>query len=342
MKIWFDILTPKQLLFFEPMVKKLKKKHDVLCTSRNYREVSHLAKIRRFGLVFVGKHGGVEKYDKLTTSVSRISKLAKIIRNFSPDITISSVSPEASRISFGLGIKHVTFTDSPHAEAVMRLTLPFVQKLLIPWIIPKNQFTKYGIMPKDIIHYKAIDAALIAERKIQENYEIPFNTKKKTIMIRLEEEQAAYSKKKRKVISIIRAIVNNFKKENIVVLARYPEQILTIKKLFRDKVVVLEMSYDGKLLLQNSDVFIGSGGTMTAEAAFLGIPTISYNAVPNLIEDYLVKKKLVRRETHSKKIVKLINRLLKSSSDNKRLRKRILNEMKDPYKTLLQVIRTIR
>lgn len=342
MKIWFDILTPKQLLFFEPMVKKLKKKHNVLCTSRNYREVSHLAKIRRFSLVFVGKHGGFEKYDKLTASVNRISKLTKIIRNFSPDIIISSVSPEAARISFGLGIKHITFTDSPHAEAVMRLTLPFVQKLLIPWIIPKNQFAKYGIMPKDIIHYKAIDASLIAGRKIQKNYKIPFNTKKKTVMIRLEEEQAAYSKKKRKVISIIRAIVNNFKKENIVVLARYPEQILTIKNLFGGNVIVLKMSYDGKLLLQNSDVFIGSGGTMTAEAAFLGIPTISYNAVPNFIEDYLVKKKLVRIETNSKKIVELINHLLKSSSDNKRLRKRILSEMEDPYKTLLQVIRNIR
>nr|AIF21721.1 hypothetical protein [uncultured marine thaumarchaeote SAT1000_06_A02] len=40
---------------------------------------------------------------------------------------------------------------------------------------------------------------------------------------------------------------------------------------------------------------------MTAESALLGIPTISYDAVPNIIEDYLVRKKLVMREINPKK-----------------------------------------
>ena len=50
------------------------------------------------------------------------------------------------------------------------------------------------------------------------------------------------------------------------------------------------MSFDGKHLLNNTDVFIGSGGTMTAESALMGIPTISYNAVPNIIEEFLSEK----------------------------------------------------
>ena len=37
---------------------------------------------------------------------------------------------------------------------------------------------------------------------------------------------------------------------------------------------------------------------MTAESALIGIPTISYNAVPNLIENFLVKKSLIKRETN--------------------------------------------
>ena len=45
---------------------------------------------------------------------------------------------------------------------------------------------------------------------------------------------------------------------------------------------------------------------MTAESALLGIPTISYNAVPNIIEAYLVKKKLVRREINPKRVVNSI------------------------------------
>ena len=56
------------------------------------------------------------------------------------------------------------------------------------------------------------------------------------------------------------------------------------------------MSFDGKHLLKNTDVFIGSGGTMTAEAAFnQEFQPISYNAIPNIIEDFLVKKTSSRK-----------------------------------------------
>ena len=56
------------------------------------------------------------------------------------------------------------------------------------------------------------------------------------------------------------------------------------------------MSFDGKHLLDHTDFFIGSGGTMTAESALMGIPTISYDAVPNKVEDFLVKKQLLAKE----------------------------------------------
>ena len=131
MKIWIDILTPKQLLFSESIVEKLGEKHDLLCTSRNYDEVSKLAKIRDFDLVFVGKHGGRDKETKLKASIDRIEKLSKKIETFSPDIVISFCSPEAARISFGLGIKHIAYCDSPHANSVMRLTLPLKLVMLI-------------------------------------------------------------------------------------------------------------------------------------------------------------------------------------------------------------------
>ena len=145
MKIWFDILTPKQLLFFEPIIKRIKKNHTVLCTSRDYNQVTHLAKIRDLKLIKVGKHGGPKKHDKLNASLERAKSLSSRIKEFSPDITISSCSPEAARVSYGLNIDHICFSDSPHATAVMRLVIPLVQKLLIPWIIPKKEFTKFGI-----------------------------------------------------------------------------------------------------------------------------------------------------------------------------------------------------
>ena len=309
MKIWIDILTPKQLLFSEQIIEKLGRKYDILCTSRKYTEVSKLAKIRNFNPIFVGKYGGNERKMKLVASIDRIKSMTEKIESFSPDIAISFCSPEAARISFGLGIKHIAFSDSPHANAVMRLTLPLIQKLLVPKIIPKKEFTKYGIDESRIISYNALDAAVTIKRKIDQNRSLPFKeNKRKNILIRVEEEEASYASRSNKIIPIIKQIVKDHSDKNIVVLGRYTNQIQNLKKNFQGKVKIIKMSFDGKHLLDHTDFFIGSGGTMTAESSLMGIPTISYDAVPNKIEDFLVKKQLLKRETNPKRISDLIDK----------------------------------
>ena len=327
------------MLFSEPLVEKLGKKHDILCTTRKYSEVLKIAKIRNFSQVIVGQHGGFEKVSKLEESVSRMKKLIPIIKEFSPDLTISFCSPEAARITFGLGIKHIAFCDSPHASAVMKLTLPFIQKLLIPKIIPKREFSRYGINEKDIIQYNAIDAYVTIKRKsIKKNN--PFKKAgKKNILIRAVEEEAAYASKSNVFIPIVNEIIKKFNQNNILILGRYDEQIKNLQKIFGKDVRVLKMSFDGKSLLENSDVFIGSGGTMTAESALLGIPTISFNGVPNIIEKYLVKNNLAKRETDPKKVVKIIENIFNSSKNEyKKRAAKYIDTMEDPIDILNKVI----
>ena len=343
MKIWFDILTPKQLLFFEYMIKSLKKNHDVLCTSRNYNQVIHLAKIRGQKLVIVGKHGGAKRYDKLSSSLRRSRLLSTKIKKFSPDITVSFCSPEAARVSYGLGIQHICFSDSPHATAVMRLVIPLVQKLLIPWIIPKKEFTKFGVNAKDIVRYKAIDAAIITKRKISKiSKKSAKKVKRKTILVRVEEEEASYSSKKRPAVPIIKEIIKKFHNEEIVVMGRYPSQVKHLTQTFGNKIKILDKVVDGKTLLNTVDVFIGSGGTMTAESALLGIPTISYNAIPNIIEAYLVRKKLVLRKRNPKDIVMSVRKLLDSPNlEIKKRAKKMLDSMEDPFPILVKTMKSI-
>ncbi|MDE1829199.1 MAG: DUF354 domain-containing protein [Thaumarchaeota archaeon] len=341
MKIWFDILTPKQLLFFGPMVQKLDKNHKILCTSRNYGQVVDLAKIKHVDLLLVGRHGGSGRKEKLIASTQRVDRLTEIISKFSPDLVISFCSPEASRVAFGLGIKHVVFSDSPHAEAVMRLALPFAQKLLIPWVIPKEEFVKYGISKKDISQYRAIDAAtIVKERSNAKPFKV--DRQRKTIVIRLEESAAAYALGK---TTISNEIVSEFSKEgkkyNVIVLSRYKPQTDKIRKEFGSKVKIMGKVVDGKSILDVTDLFIGSGGTMTAEAALMGIPTISYDAVPNHIEKYLVKSGLVKRETNARKILLVAKKMLAKGSDNKIKAQKIVNSMEDPFAKLMSVIKTL-
>ena len=325
------------------MIKRIKKNHTVLCTSRDYQQVTQLAKIRDLKLKIIGKHGGTKRHDKLNASLHRSKSLSLRIKQFSPDITVSFCSPEAARVSYGLGISHICFSDSPHATAVMRLVIPLVQKLLIPWIIPKKEFTKFGIDSKDIVSYRAIDAAIIAKRKISKNNKTRSKKNvRKIILVRVEEEYASYSTKRRPAIPIIKEILKNFSNEEIVVMGRYSSQVKHLEQVFGKKIRVLNKVVDSKKLLENTDVFIGSGGTMTAESALLGIPTISYNAVPNIIEAYLVKKKLVIRKTNPKQIAKSIEKILRSSNLGiKKRSKKMMNSMEDPYLTLVKTMKSV-
>ena len=304
-------------------------------------EVQKLAKIRNFDLKYVGKHGGNDKNGKLSASIERMDKLSRKIKIFLPDIVISFCSPEAARVSFGLGIKHIAFCDSPHANAVMRLTLPLIQKLLIPNVIPKKEFSQFGIAEKNIISYKAIDAVVTIKRDVNQKVSLPFkNNKRKNILIRVEEEEASYVSKSNKIIPIIKKITSDFKEENIVILGRYSKQIKNLQKIVGNKALVVKMSFDGKHLLNHTDVFIGSGGTMTAESALMGIPTISYNAVPNIVENFLLKKNLIKRETEPKKVSKQVKKILGSTKNiNQKRAKNIVGQMEDPIQKLIKVIK---
>ena len=93
MKIWIDILTPKQVVFSEHIIQKLGKSHDFMCTSRSYNEVSKLSQIRKLDLIFVGKHGGGKKSTKLNAHIDRMKKLSPLITKISQDLTISFCSP---------------------------------------------------------------------------------------------------------------------------------------------------------------------------------------------------------------------------------------------------------
>ena len=213
MKIWFDILTPKQYLFFEYFVSKLRKQHKIVCTSRKYQQVNDIEKFGSINPIIVGKHGGKNN-----------------VKKWRPDLLISFCSPEASRVAYGLGIPHIAFSDSPHATAVMKLSLPYVTKLLIPWIIPKEDFKEFGINNKNIIKYRAIDAGVII-KNYKKNKQKKLN-KKKIILIRPEESEAAYITKKSKTIKIIKKIVEDFPDEQKIVLSRYKDQSKNLKIIF--------------------------------------------------------------------------------------------------------------
>ncbi len=66
MKVWLDVLTPKQANLFAELHDRLNAKGcKVLVTTRHYREVNELLELRKLKASKVGRHGGANLKDKL-------------------------------------------------------------------------------------------------------------------------------------------------------------------------------------------------------------------------------------------------------------------------------------
>jgi len=349
MKVWIDILTPKQANFFSELQHRLSAKgFKTFLTTREYREVNELLELRRVKAVQVGRHGGGELQAKLVESAKRISGLARLVGEQNPDMAISFSSPEAARVAFGLKIPHYCVSDSPHAEAVCRLSIPLSQKLFTPWVIPVSAWVRYGISPRAIVRYRALDPVIwLTGHKTEPKLlgSLGIDVSKPLIVIRPPEEYAAYLSDHPSSSTIASDIIAKIldlagASVQIVTLPRYANQLEHFKKRFGDRIIAPEHVIDAVPLMRASSAFIGGGGTMTAEAALLGVPAISYfPGDPTFVDRFLIGYGLVERIMDPSRVAQRVMAITKSREFQDFYRKRssrLLKGMEDPLKLIMR------
>lgn len=335
MKVWIDVLTPKQVLFFTPIVDRLKSEGcEVLATSRRYREVEPLARMQGLELRYVGERGGKDPVEQLVAATRRQAEVIPLVEEFGPNVAVSVASGVCARVSFGLGVKHVAVNDSPHSEVAGRLSLPFTHHLLCPWVIPYGAWTKYGLARQRITRYRALDPAAWLKRSSKGGPVPPLDQRKTTITVRLEESYAPYMAGTDMTLpdAVLNALAEAFPNQNLVALCRYGDQLERVKDRFGSRYVVPEEVVDGRSLLERTNVFVGMGGTMTAESALMGVPTMSMFQGSLYTEKYLESVGLLVKASKPDRLVRHVRRLL----DERRRREfskraaKVLASMEDP------------
>jgi uncharacterized protein len=351
MKVWIEVLTPKQALFFEPLFRGLRREgHEALITTRVYREAEQTLELKKLRFAVVGSHGGGTSFGKLIASAERIAKLAKLIQKWKPNVAVSFSSVEASRVAFGLGIPHVAANDSPHSWMVARLTIPLTTYLCCPWIIGRSIWEDFGGPMRKVVLYRALDPAawlkrhrpnkkVLRQLRLGENLPI--------VVFRTEEAFASYlmgraSDKEPVVAPIIDELLKLGLECQIVVSTRYGMQAPVIRKRFGERVKVVDRIVDATSLLSYSSAFVGSGGTMTVEAALLGIPSISCFPGPKpLYIQYLERLGLVETIRSPREIANKVGRILitpEAFESQRRRGRELLAKMEDPIAKILSTV----
>ena len=343
MKIWADILTPKQVLFFGPIIEELTScGAEVLATSRRYREVGPLAERAGLELTYVGDRGSKGPEEQLLAATRRQAEMIPVVKEFGPDVAVSIASAVCARVAFGLGIKHVAVNDSPHSEVAGRLSLPLSRHLLCPWVIPYRAWERFGIRRSQVTTYHALDPAAWLKRPPLAGPVPELDPKKKTITVRIQESDAPYLAKADTTWTdkLLGSLVEGFPDVNLVALCRYDFQVEDIRSRFGSKCIVPDDVISGHDLLSATDLFIGMGGTMSAEAALMGVPTISAFQGSLYTDRYLQSVGLLERALTARALASLARRLLTDSSKLRHRQKaeRILRSMEDPVPKIARVV----
>jgi predicted glycosyltransferase len=351
MKVWIEVLTPKQALFFEPLYRALKRKgHEALITTRVYREAEQTLKLKKLRFSIVGSHGGGTAFGKLIASAERVAKLGNLMQKWKPSVAVSFSSVEASRVAFGLGIPHVAANDSPHSWMVARLTIPLTTFLCCPWIIGRSVWEEFGGPMRKVILYRALDpAAWLKRHRPNDNVlgQLDLKKDRPIVVFRTEEAFASYlmgksSDKEPVVGPIIDELLRRGLECQVVVSTRYGMQAPVIRKRFGHRVTVVDRIVDATSLLSYSSAFVGSGGTMTVEAALLGIPSISCFPGPKpLYIHYLERLGLVVTIRSPREIASRVQRILTNPDafeGQKKGGKQLLAKMEDPVAKILSTV----
>lgn len=334
-RVWADVLTPKQVLFFAPVISELLERGcEVLATSRRQREIEPMARMCGFKLELVGERGGGDLAGQLATATERQLKIIPIVEAFRPSVAVSVASAVCARVAYGFRTKHVAVNDSPHSEVAGMLSLPLSRRLLCPWIIPYDAWEKFGLSRSQITHYRALDPAAWLKRPPLNGPTPRLRAGRKTIVIRLEESYAPYMATTDKDLAgiTLQRLVDAFPDTNLVALCRYGDQLEDVERKFGSTCIVPTEVVDGRRLLESTDLFIGMGGTMSTEAALMGVPTISAFQGRLLTEAYLESVGLLVKTKDPERIVRRARQLLteeyKASMSKKA--KGILGSMQDP------------
>jgi len=322
--IWFDIVTPKAVLFFIPIIKRIKQKgRHVLITTREsngYTEVVELLKLYKVKFFNIGSFGGSELRSKLAASLERQIALSEFIKNFDIKVLVSLCSVDANRVAFGLGISIINFYDIPlsdhktnfkRALPQARLTLPLSKCVFHPFVVPKEVFLRMALEEDQIISYNFIDPVIwLKDFSPNKDYVKQFlgiEFDKPVIVIREEEYKASYVLKKVPVLYEALFELNKKIEADFVIIPRYESKYL--KELF-PWAIIPERKFIVQHLLAFADLFIGGGGTMNIEATYFGTPTISTRSFVSHYDKYVINKRLMTWAQTKEEVIKNVMQML--------------------------------
>ena len=289
MKLWFDLTNSPHVNFFADLIDELRNEHDLVVTCRPLANTVELLELAGIPYHVVGRHYGASKIRKAAGFGVRVAQLVRFLRGQHIDAAISHSSFYSPIVSRALGVRCIYLNDNEHA-AGNAIAFRFADRILIPEFLSIETALTQGGRPEKFVQYPGVKEGVYlwnrhARQKVTATDP---RVMKKRIYVRPEPWTAQYYRGQTDFLDPILAALGA--EYEVIVLPRGEGQRQHYDAAALPGVQVQQGSLSLDEIMGNCDLFIGAGGTMTREAAVLGIPTISVYQDDLLeVDKYLIK-----------------------------------------------------
>jgi len=286
---------------------------EFLITARPYQQTIELLEQKELNYKIIGKHYGKNKFRKAFGLFFRSFLLWKEIIGQKNRISfsISHASPYCCIASNFAGIYNLWTFDGDRAKDIIVPSVKFANKIIVPEIVPKENYVKMGAKEEKIIQFPGLKEEIyLWDFKPNKRYleEIGVETDKPVILMRPEASKAVYIRETEFLIPLIETLKKDY---FIIFVPRTPDQNVLYEKIFGNSIFIPKEALDGPNVIANSSLVISAGGTISKEAVVLGKKAIlTFREDLSTVDKWLIENEfMLHNPNPSKKFVDdVINR----------------------------------
>jgi len=300
-KVWIDLANSPHVLLFAPLVRRLEEcGHEVVLTARDHAQTVELARARWPSVEVIGGASPRGRKEKAATMGERAWRLARWARAERPDLAMCHNSFGQLIAARALGIRSLNAMDYEH-QPLNHLSFRLADRLLLPAALAGSGVRWQGASPRRTRYYDGLKEELYLgdfepDRDVPRRVGFDRARWSVLVVVRTPPSRAVYHRFGNALFFDVLRGVGRRADALCVVLARHAEERAALSGLRLPNLVVPERAVDARSLIYAADVVLGGGGTMTREAALLGVPTYSlFAGKPPAVDLLLEQRGLLRR-----------------------------------------------
>lgn len=280
MRVWIDLSNSPHPLLFRPVAARLEASgHAVLITARDNAQTVELAQQRWPGVDVIGGPSPKGRRAKARAMAGRVSALRRWARLNRPDVALSHNSYGQIVAARTLRIPVVTAMDFEHQPA-NHLAFRLARTVLLPSALERSRVRRQGATDAKVRFYAGLKEELYLadfqpDRGVLDELRLTLGEDEALVVARPAPARALYHSFENPLfVECVKTALRD-PRVRVVVLPRHPEQREEIESLGLTRCTVAATAVDTRSLMSMADLMIGAGGTMTREAALMGVPTVS-------------------------------------------------------------------